>query len=146
MVQPPTTREALVAAAEECLGTPFLHQGRKPRVGLDCAGLLLAVAASVGIQQVDYPRRNYSRFPLLGDHLRAFVAGQTNPIPVEEARPGSIYLFWIHREGLPQHLGMHVAPDLMIHAWSDAGAVVQSHLGPYWSARITGVFDFRGVI
>ena len=40
------TSADIIAIARACLGTPFRHQGRIPGVALDCAGLVVAVAAA----------------------------------------------------------------------------------------------------
>ena len=140
------TRLQVVEAARRFLGTPFHHQGRTPGLGLDCAGLLLATAAALGLPQQDYPRRDYSRWPLLGRHLYNFVAEQTREIDRSDVRVGSIMMFWIHRPELPQHLSIFTGDDRMIHAWSEAKAVVETYLGPYWGSRVYAAFDFAGVV
>lgn len=139
----PTVRERLVAAARSCIGTRFLHQGRQRGIGLDCAGLLLYCAADVGLPHHDFPNRNYSRWPTLGRRLIDFVGGQTVPVPVEARKPGTILLFWCYRPTLPQHLAMVSGPETMIHAWYDAGQVVECSLSG-WHDKIVGAFEFHG--
>lgn len=141
-----TLREAVVFSARKCLGTPFIHQGRKPGIGLDCAGLLLQVAKELGLPQQDYARRDYSRFPLLGKHLFDFVAGQTTQVASDKMQKGCILMFWIARPDLPQHLGIYTSHGRMIHAWSDAKRVTECYLGPYWTERHYATFEFYGVM
>jgi cell wall-associated NlpC family hydrolase len=43
------TADDILAAARQCLGTPFRHQGRLPRFGLDCAGVAIHVARQIGV-------------------------------------------------------------------------------------------------
>lgn len=45
--------EAVVRAARDCLGTPFVHQGRIPGVGLDCVGLLAHAFGVAGLPGID---------------------------------------------------------------------------------------------
>lgn len=140
----PVPRGAVVAAARSYIGTPFLHQGRHKGIGVDCAGLLLGVAESLGLAHEDYPRRNYSRWPLLGHHLYDFIARQTREITAEEVNAGSILLFWIHRAHLPQHLAIVSEQGRIVHAWSDAGRVIETHVAD-WLPRVYARFDWEGV-
>ncbi len=61
---------------------------------------------------------------------------------------GSILLFWIRRFDVPQHLAFYVGEGKILHAWSEAGEVVEVNLGPYWQRRVYAIFDYplaRGV-
>lgn len=138
------TRARLVEAARSCLGTRFLHQGRKRGVGLDCAGLVLYAAAAAGLPHNDFPNRAYSRWPVRSGWLRSFVSEQTDEIPFERSREGSVLLFWCYRPELPQHLAIRTGPSSMVHAWYDAGQVVETDFNG-WTDKVVGAFDFRGV-
>lgn len=137
-------RELLVTAARSCLETPFHHQGRQKGIALDCAGLLLHAAAEAGIPHVDFPNRAYSRWPIRDGWLRRFVAEQTVEIDFPRSREGSILLFWCYRPNLPQHLAILTEAATIVHAWYDAGKVVESELHG-WHDKIVGVYDFKGV-
>ncbi|MCI2243285.1 hypothetical protein L3067_01500 [Xanthomonas sp. PPL568] len=52
--------EEAIAAARGLLKVPWLHQGRNPRVGIDCAGLLVLAYA------LDYDHTSYSTHPHRG--------------------------------------------------------------------------------
>jgi len=54
-------RTKLVEEALSYVGTPFRHLGRKPGIGLDCAGLIICAANNVGYN-IDAPTV-YSRRP-----------------------------------------------------------------------------------
>lgn len=138
------TRSRIVEAARSFLGTPFHHQGRTKGHGIDCAGLIVGVAAEIGAPVEDHPTRDYSRFPtktsrFLPDFCRRSLD------EVAEAREGSVYLFWIHAPKYPQHLAIRTADDTIIHAYYDAKMVLETPIGDYWSSRVYSIFDFRGV-
>ncbi len=148
-----SVRSAFVTAARSTVGTRFLHQGRVPRVGLDCAGLVLYAAAEVGLDPQDFPGRNYSRWPVMSDPdrasrrgvwLRDFVANQTREIDPAARQEGTILLFWVFRPGLPQHLAIVTGPETILHAWYDAGAVVETPLTG-WHDKIVGAFELNGM-
>ncbi len=63
----PTQRAAIVSAARALIGTPFLHQGRDPSVGLDCQGFIHALCAAAGYRLSDWPNthRHYGDDDLL---------------------------------------------------------------------------------
>lgn len=135
-------RERIVAEARSWIGTPFHHQGRSKGIAVDCAGLLLGVASALGLPHADYPRREYSRFPMVGERLYDFLRNQAPEISVEQVAPGSIYLFWVHRPTVAQHFAIATEPGRMVHAWSEAERCCETNLGPYWESRIYAAFDF----
>ena len=51
----------IIATARTWLGTNFHHQGRIKNVGVDCIGLIIGVAAELGVVLPD--RQNYARQP-----------------------------------------------------------------------------------
>lgn len=141
-------RERLVGAARSCLGTPFGHLGRVRGISLDCAGLLLYAAADAQVECFDHPGP-YARWPVSDRRakafrLRDFVAAQTNEIRLEDAREGSVLLFWAYRPDLPQHLAIQSGPDMMVHAWSESKSVMEIDIGR-WREKLVAAFDFRGV-
>jgi len=56
-----TAAADIIAAARACLETPFVHQGRLPGQALDCAGLIIQVAKTLGLEHVDHS--GYARLP-----------------------------------------------------------------------------------
>lgn len=139
------TRADLLEVARSWMGTPFHHQQRKRGVGVDCAGLLVEVARECGWEIQDDPRKDYSRFPVVGKPLFNMVAGQSVQIPPEQVQVGSIYLFWVRRATVPQHMGLCSGDNKIIHAWYEAKRVCEITLDPYWTQRIFATFDFEGV-
>lgn len=132
-------KDAILAAARACLDTPFAHQGRVPGVALDCAGLVLAVANTVGVPALDF--QGYGRQPFAGQ-LEAALAAQPclEPVALADRQPGDILLLRIAHD--PQHLAI-LGEGTLIHAWADAGQVCEHRLDARWEARIVAVYRFK---
>jgi hypothetical protein len=63
------TADDIIAAARQCLGTPFRHQGRLLSFGLDCAGVAIHVARQIGVGHLDVS--GYGRTPANGQLERS---------------------------------------------------------------------------
>jgi cell wall-associated NlpC family hydrolase len=155
----------LVAAARQFLGTPFVHQGRLPHVGLDCIGLLQATAQSCGIQHQDFA--GYGRRPKsdelvrrIADHSALIgkvgitespdgygVTVLTSDAAAALAIPGDLMLFWIHAgHRRPQHAGIRTDIGILhTHGILGVSKVVEHGLDPFWIARLDSVWRLRGV-
>lgn len=135
------TPDAIVSAARGLIGTPFVHQGRIPGRALDCAGLVVAVAQSLGVQYID--QTGYSRNPS-GGLLETALDDQPGieRVPTSERAPGDILL--MRFSGDPQHLAI-LAGDTIIHAWEAPGIVCEHDLTDLWVRRIVRVYRFRGL-
>lgn len=134
------TANQIIATAREQVGTPFRHQGRMPGKALDCAGLIVHVAATLGMDYVD--SQAYGRSPANG-LLESALDGQ--PCLVREdrqARAGDLLLMRFARE--PQHLAL-CAGDTIIHAWQQAGHVCEHGFTGEWQSRIVRVYSFSGI-
>lgn len=136
-----SSRERLIAEARTWLGTPFHHQARKKGVGVDCVGLIVKAATAAGFPLRDHAERNYSRYPLAQRLIAKECDAQMAPIPFDERQVGSVILFWVHRARLPQHIAFLTSRDAMLHAWSDAGRVVEHDIDNYWMSRIYATYD-----
>jgi cell wall-associated NlpC family hydrolase len=133
------TKADIVAAARECLGTPYHHQGRVID-GMDCLGLLIWACLRLGLPHVD--RNDYGRMPekdrLLAE-LREHTGREMRP---QEAEPGDILVFRYLRR--PRHVA--IKTDMgMIHAWADAGKVVEHGLDDRWMQQCVTAFEFKGI-
>lgn len=134
-----------VEIARACVGTPFKHQGRIPGVALDCAGLLVHVAASLGHSVSD--RADYARMPA-GGQLEAAIAdnvaaGILRPVALADLAPGDMVLMRFEREDAARHLGM-VAGDTLIHAYAVARQVVEHRIDATWRRRFVAAWRFEG--
>lgn len=138
------TGQEIVAEARRWLGTPWRHQARLHGVGVDCGGLVVCVAQSLGLPVQDHPP-GYARLPD-GVSLRACVERQCSHIA--ELEPGAVLLMrWATQ---PQHLAIVSAlPEGfgMIHAWAGIRRVVEHGLTAEWQERIvrdaTGPLIYR---
>lgn len=127
-------RAAFLASAESMIGTPFLHQGRLPGVGLDCAGLVVCALRQAGIDVEDVA--GYGRLPRHGLFQR-MVEAQAARVPVTDLQDADLLMFRWRTE--PQHLAIHVGGQI-IHGWQDAGRVVRHDLDATWRARLVGAY------
>ena len=132
-------RSTIVTGARRWLGTPFHHQGRLKGVGVDCAGLILGVAAELGIAALD--RRGYGRRPD-SEELRRLCDEQMRRVALVDAQPGDVLLFEI--AGQPQHLGFDTDIGLL-HAYAPARRVVEHVLSEDWEQRLVAAFALPGV-
>lgn len=119
-------RQAAVAAARFCVGTPFRPQGRVPGLGLDCVGVVVVAATAAGVV-VDLPP-----YALSGEHERALVAALRHHgcRPVVDASDGDILV--MAPSPRHRHLGI-VTPAGLVHAHAGLGRVVEGPIDPAWA-------------
>lgn len=135
------TADDIIAAARACLGTPFRHQGRIPGTALDCAGLAITVAQSLGVDTID--RQGYGTSPHNGQ-LKHTLDEQPGLMQVEndELAPGDLLLMRFGRD--PQHLAIFTGQNI-IHSYEAVGIACEHRLSEIWQRRIVAVYRFRGV-
>lgn len=133
-----TTREELVAVARSWIGIPFRHQGRN-RLGVDCGGLLLAVAEEAGLSTVPPGTYSMSPDPTL---IAQALTDNCDAVPLSSVQPGDILHFTF--AGEPRHVGL--ASDVgVIHAWAKPGKVVEHRLDEVWRKRLVAAYTPRGL-
>lgn len=128
-------RERIVELARECIGTPFVHQGRRNGTGLDCAGVLVHVLKGLDLPVLDdkgYPRRPFDG--QLEKILEAEPALQQ--IKKADMAPGDLWVCRIKKA--PQHLMIYTG-NTVIHAYSDSQKVVEQR-AVNWKNHITHVY------
>jgi cell wall-associated NlpC family hydrolase len=144
-------REEIARAARGWLGTRFHHQGRRKasageRGGCDCLGLLVGVAAELGLrvrgrELTRFDERNYGHMPD-GERLRRVLDELLHPVLPESADEGDVLLLRFER--VPQHLAIvSRLPDGalgMIHALAAARRVVEHRLDAPWRSRIVAAY------
>lgn len=133
------TAADIIAAARECLGTPFVHQGRLPGQALDCAGLIIQVAKMLGLEHTDH--MGYARLPGNG-LLESALDNQPGLIRVFDLQPGDVILMKF--SGDPQHLGIYTGENI-IHAYQPIGKVCEHGLTDAWRRRIVRIYRFNEV-
>lgn len=130
-------RDKLIKAAREYISTPFVHQGRLKGVGIDCAGMMVLPARSVGIFIEDVLA--YSRMPhgVLKPLIEKYCIRVSNPLPAD------IYLLtYVH--GQPQHLAW-VTDKGMLHACAKSKRVVEHSFDARWQKRLAGCYRLKAV-
>ena len=136
------TYGAVIAAARQCIGTPFRHQGRLLEFGLDCAGVVIHICRTLGIDCVDVV--GYGRTPNAGELQRTLDA---QPVlrrveDIADRQPADILLMRFATD--PQHLAIFTG-NTIIHAHEASGKCVEHVLSPVWASRIVAVYRFRGI-
>ena len=143
-------RSEIVQAARNFLETPFIHQGRKVGVGVDCVGLPLCVAESFGL-------RDKAGIPMLSTDNGTYGPQPQSDIVLAECKRRLLEIPEI-KEGCVLALKsasvvchsaiVSKAGDefCVIHADGTPGTskVVEVPLGR-WKSRIKGIFDFPSV-
>ncbi len=129
--------EKFVESAESYVGTRYMHQGRLPGVGLDCAGVVVCAARAAGVEVMDVS--SYSRNPS-GMQLIAAVGKHCKPV-YTEPECGDILAFAWQDE--PQHLAVYVGGGYIVHAHVVARKVVKHVLDKTWTQRIVGAYRLK---
>jgi cell wall-associated NlpC family hydrolase len=151
-----TLQERVVASARGWLGTRFHHQGRLKKTdthkgGVDCLGLLVGVAAELGLKSktgdpiITYDRREYTHTPDT-TQLKNVLEAILEPVPIEGICEADTVLMNV--DGRPQHMG--IVSNLsnnpgLIHAYAPARAVVEHPMDTFWSGRIVAAFRLHGI-
>lgn len=111
---------AIVETVLGYCGTPYVHQGRLPGVGMDCPAPAILAARHHGLVAPDFDIQGYEREPD-GETLQAFC--DVHMERTTELLPATV-LLCAFRQGRPRHLGVLVdaTPGRMywVHAESRA--------------------------
>lgn len=122
-------------------GTKFQHQGRLPHVGLDCIGLVVTAAKNAGYDIQD--DISYDRRPD-GEKLQRALREYCDKIPFKanhDYEAGDILLFAFDMR--PQHVGIYLGNQTMIHAYMLAKKTVICRLDDVWKNRLRGIFRIK---
>lgn len=126
----------IISTARGWLGTKFHHQGRVKNVGADCIGLIVGVAAELGIALPD--KQTYARQPDKSE-LQDALENQFEKCAL---KAGAIALFSI--DGRAQHVG--IITDYqglgVIHAYIQAHKVVEHALDEPWQKQLISCYSF----
>lgn len=145
-----TLREAFLEEVEGLLGTPYVHQGRNPALGVDCAGLVIVALSRRGwtpVRRETVELLDYRRIPE-GTMLRDYVLQECDPVPRDEAIPGDLALFAFGPD--PQHLAILVPTpkglqgEYIIHAVNRRG-VTKHRFATEWKRDVIGFYRIRNI-
>lgn len=149
------TDQDIVAAARECVGTAWEHQGRSVQKGIDCVGLIICIGRSLGLRLKD--NKNYSRRPDGVTLVKEFddqlvpLGGHICDAPCREEHdltlaPGRVVVFCTRRRRMPTHVGI-ITPWPhgglgMVHVYLDVGECVEGPLDAYFLDVLHKVYDW----
>jgi len=130
-------QKKIFSIARACVGSPFRHQGRNPAHGLDCIGLIIYVAKTIGLE--DFGHKEYKKIPekhALSRHAKA--AGFAH-CPKSEIKSGNILILKFGK--YLEHAAI-ISDRGIIHACEKYGKVVEHGLDESWRSRIISVHTF----
>lgn len=132
------TREQIIDYARTLIGTPYGHQQRLPGIGLDCLGVVLAIAYHFNLSDYDnitYPRE--------GNGEEMIATFEEHLYKVDSPQLGDILVFKFRRH--PQHVGilssLNGEPTL-IHAYSSIDRVAEHNFDESWQRRVCASYSF----
>jgi NlpC/P60 family putative phage cell wall peptidase len=135
--------DLVAAAARRWIGTPYHDQASLRGVGCDCLGLARGIWREVtGPEPESLPpySRDWGetgdREVLVEGALRWMVSVAVSPAPV-----GSCLLFRMRDRAIAKHIGILVAPGVMIHASEHIGVVEEPFIH-FWRRRTVAAFLF----
>lgn len=136
------TREEVVQYARTWLNTPYKHQGRLHRVGVDCVGLVMSVGERFGLPYED--RRAYDAMGRGSLSLLEEFRKWMDPVYTIQSLPGDVACFWVRKPEFVCHCGI-LSPVGLIHVHSIVGHVAEHVMDPSWKKRFAHAFRFRGI-
>lgn len=140
------TGKDIIKIAKTYLDTPWKHQGRVKKVGIDCAGLIVKVMEELGLD-ISFDLIAYERIPD-GLKLAQLCNENGKQKTFNEVEDGDVLLFNVL--GNPQHLGFYVKEngiDYFIHAYGDKSVnkVCIMRLDSKWKNRLCGIYKIKGI-
>lgn len=137
------TRNEIIIEARNLIGTPFHHQGRHRKFGIDCIGLIMLVGKALKCLFVKHDRTNYSEKPtdIMADELKQMGFKK---IPTEERQSGDLGLFWFVSPKRPYHVGIFTDVGIL-HTYTNLKRVIEQPLPESWLKRLTAVYSFPEV-
>lgn len=142
------TPDMVVDAARRYIDTPWKHQGRKIKVGVDCIGLVGGVALDLGLPGAsewasDKTLHCYGRTPV-PETLLGACDRFMDRVRIPEASLGDIIIMGFSYG--PQHFAIvsRVAPNYIIHAYAQMRKVMETKASIH-GAQIVRAYRFKGV-
>lgn len=139
-----TTRADLIRTARSRLGQRYLPSGAQDR-GANCLGLWACVLRDVGNQGLAEIAAGHAQKARPGAP-RAMASDMTRylaKVPMGEASPGDILVFR-DENGTERHLGLLTEANVVLHADSRRGRVVEHRL-PIPRMRAVAAFRLPGL-
>lgn len=137
MITPPTW-------TADYIGLPFKEKGRD-RSGVDCWGLVrLVLGEQWGIALPSYT--DHYACALERKEIARLIAGEKGAwrdVGRGAERPGDVLL--IRQVGDECHVGLVVAPGLMLHVEAGIDAALERYDGLKWRPRVVGIYRWAGL-
>ena len=135
---------AIVQAARDWIGTPYVHQASVKGAGTDCLGLVRGIWREFhGTEPETLPAYTPDWGEVGQVEILLGGAGRLlRPAPDEE--PGDVLVFRMRAGAIAKHMGILAQTGKQasfVHAY-DRHGVVESPLSAPWRARIAGRFRF----
>lgn len=138
----PEEIKAFIAAARACKNVPFLHMGRDPKFGLDCAGLP-QYAMRVGVGRPVYDLPAYGRDPHKDGLRSALVKNFGRPVALSAMRAGDVVLMRFQDHSEPRHVAIvtdHPDGLGLLHVHSEMKFVSEHRMDERWRSFIVEAF------
>lgn len=138
------TRNQIIEVARSWIGTPYVHQGRKKGMSVDCLGLIWGVSLDLGLPTPEIPS-NYTRSPS-GNQLILGCEKYLNKVPTG-FNYGTIAVFFGTDIKEAQHFaicGKVNGRPTMIHAFSRLEKVVEAPVHRFWERRLMASYEYKG--
>ena len=139
-------REQIVAQARSWVGVPFAHMGRSREKGVDCAGLVHGVYASLYGEVAEIGSYPAAPNP---NHVLAMLDryGVKSEKTQEQLQPGDVAALWGVDPGTPRHVAIIGWDPMcrritMIHAFSKPKKVVEHSWDQFWAKRYVCAYEF----
>jgi len=130
--------DKVVEYVRSLLGTPYVHQGRLPGIGIDCIGVISCAANHLGIPHTDNTcYRSRPTGVLVPKFIEAGLI-RRDDLEVEPAR----ILVFEFRKGNPQHIAVATSKDRMVHTHAGIKSVVEHQIDTKWRDRLHSVWEF----
>ncbi len=132
-----TLADRFAAEAEALVGIRYVHQGRNPRVGLDCAGVVRVAAQRVGLVLSDF--LGYSKRPRWRDLERVLVANFGKSVARRPRRGDIVPLRW-EAWPEPNHLGVVIDGQRFVTSEREMRHVYIAKLAN-WEGRVMPAYE-----
>lgn len=130
----------------DLIGTPFKNEGRDPKTGLDCYGLVKEVYRRFGYDIPEY-LAPFNDVPL----ITKLIKGNTCKYPwkkVPEGKELPVPCLMAIRFGVPKpyvnHTGVYIGHGRFIHIRENIGVCVDQVASPAWKRMIDGFYEYMG--
>lgn len=151
------TPAEFVAVARSWIGTPYHDQARGPKgAGVDCVGLVLAVALEVGILDGSEPFFTIKPWETTGGAVNEVLPKWLEGLQdwtdnVDAPEEGAVAIF--DRANMLPHIGIVSVIDYgggvksfgLIHAYTPEGKVIETRMDERWLRRLNTVWRVKGI-